>query len=294
MICQDKNPTPVYGACGVNIGNYTVGQTAWKDLNAFCARGNLNAIPTFPAPGAQVSWNCAGSFGGTSSSCQATHYFCGDGVKNLPEQCDDGVQNGKPGSSCSANCQVVEAPACGVNTGNYAHNATNWRNMNQVGFCAKGTPSSQPAFWAVSAVAPTCNKCAAKGFPYCFDVSFDLNSEACKTNAVGSLGAPKPITWQCRNANGANVQCSATKAESIIGKCNTAIDNTNVTSLQSSNSLCEAGQIVQFAANTAKYTDRWTWKCQGSSGTPAAQCRAHHPNPINGQCSTTAVNQCES
>lgn len=294
MICQDKNPTPVHGACGINADNYTGGQTAWKKSDAFCARGNLNATPTFPAQGGQVSWNCAGSFGGSSLSCQATRHYCGDGVKNRSEKCDDGAQNGKPGSSCSANCEMVEAPACGVNTGNYAHNATNWRNANQVGFCTKGTPSAQPAFWAKTVNIGTCNKCAAKGFPYCFDVSFDLNSEACKTNTVGSLAASASIEWKCKNLNGAEVSCSATKEEPIIGKCNTAIDNTNVTSLQSSDTLCEAGQIVQFAANTAKYADRWTWKCQGSSGTPAAQCRAHHPNPINGQCSATVVNQCES
>ncbi|HTP25924.1 MAG TPA: fibro-slime domain-containing protein [Anaeromyxobacteraceae bacterium] len=44
-----------------------------------------------------------GSFVKVMTTCASV---CGDGIKAPDEQCDDGPNNGKPGDSCTANCQL--------------------------------------------------------------------------------------------------------------------------------------------------------------------------------------------
>lgn len=39
--------------------------------------------------------------------------FCGDGIRQMWEQCDDGPRNGQPDSDCGITCQLKHLPGCG-------------------------------------------------------------------------------------------------------------------------------------------------------------------------------------
>jgi len=58
-----------------------------------------------------IEWKCSNT-NGDSVTCRATQIYCGDGVKNWTEQCDDWSKNGTKDSSCSKECKTVSL-SCG-------------------------------------------------------------------------------------------------------------------------------------------------------------------------------------
>jgi cysteine-rich repeat protein len=57
------------------------------------------------------TWTCDG-INGTDDSCTATTLYCGDGILDTLEQCDDG--NTVDGDGCSAICETEIPPENGV------------------------------------------------------------------------------------------------------------------------------------------------------------------------------------
>ena len=181
-VCNNETPT-LPGQCGAAATNYPLGQTQWS-TDDFCqwGLGYAGAKPTFPALGGQTTWTCE-SFPSGGVNCTATRKWCGDSIKAAGEQCDLGTNNGKPDSNCSASCENVKAPKCGVNAKTYLGSDVAWAQPN--GFCTDDSVLGEatPAFWN------------------------------------GSTSWQK--TWTCKNKNNKNLTCSATKQPPMVaGECN--------------------------------------------------------------------------
>ncbi len=145
-----KTCTVISGLTGARCGDGTV----QADAGETCDDGNTVTETTCPydAWGRADSTNCTpcDSSGPVISVCGP---FCGDGVKNGPEACDDGNQTS--GDGCSASCTVEAgftcvgsaptrcSPVCGdglVVTGE----ACDDRNTNACGTCNATCSVAQP------------------------------------------------------------------------------------------------------------------------------------------------------
>ena len=247
-VCDDQNTT-LTAQCGAAATNYPLTQTQWS-TDDFCqwGLGHAGAKPTFPALGGQVSWTCE-SFPSGGPTCTATRKGCGDGIRAAGEQCDLGTNNGKPDSNCSVSCENVKAPKCWANAKTYLGSDVAWAHPN--GFCTDDSVLSGNIqdFWS------NCNKCGLRGFPYCFDVSFDVNSVACKSSSQSSTFGTK--TWTCVNKNNKNLDCTATRqAPMVAGACGTTLNT------------CSAGTLS--GQTSIAHGDRWS--CDGLHGGSNKTC----------------------
>lgn len=247
-VCDDQNTT-LTAQCGAAATNYPLTQTQWS-TDDFCqwGLGHAGAQPTFPTLGGQVSWTCE-SFPSGGPTCTATRKGCGDGIRAAGEQCDLGTNNGKPDSNCSVSCENVKAPKCWANAKTYLGSDVAWAQPN--GFCTDDSVLSGNIqdFWS------NCNKCGLRGFPYCFDVSFDVNSLACKSSSQSSTFGTK--TWTCVNKNNKNLDCTATRqAPMVAGACGTTLNT------------CSAGTLS--GQTSIAHGDRWS--CDGLHGGSNKTC----------------------
>lgn len=192
-LCKSGSPN-VNGSCGVAARGYER-----NVLDGFpvseeeaCTIGTMTGYKVNPAttnnagkplPGGVATWKCLGAASGTTASCTATRAACQE----------DETYN------ATMDLCVPNVPVCGDNATTYDKSATQWKNDSEEGFCKVGTTNPTPDFFS----SDSCNKCAAHGFPYCFDVSFDPTSPACTQ--------PKnKIIWECKNQT-KTVQCEATR-----------------------------------------------------------------------------------
>ena len=268
-VCNNETPT-LLGQCGAAATNYPLTQTQWS-TDDFCqwGLGYAGAKPTFPTLGAQVSWTCE-SFPSGGPTCTATRKGCGDGIRATGEQCDLGTNNGKPDSSCSISCETVKDPKCGANAKTYSGSDVAWAQPN--GFCTNDSVLS----WSTPNFRSNCNKCGLRGFPYCFDVSFDANSAICKSSSQSDIAGTK--TWTCKNKNGKNLTCTTTKQPPMVaGKC-------NLTQL----GKCDAW-VLSWAIKTINNGKRW--ECAGLYGGSNNTCstcnNGYTYNETSTECETT-------
>ena len=267
-VCNNETPT-LPGQCGAAATNYPLVQTQWSTDN-FCqwGLGYAGAKPTFPALGGQTTWTCE-SFPSGGVNCTATRKWCGDGIRAAGEQCDLGTNNGKPDSNCSASCENVKDPKCWANAKTYLGSDVDWAQPN--GFCADDSVLS----WSIPNFRSNCNKCGLRGFPYCFDVSFDANSAVCKSSSQSDIAGTK--TWTCKNKNGKNLTCTTTKQPPMVaGKC-------NLTQLGE----CDAW-VLSWAIKTINNGKRW--ECAGLYGGSNNTCSTCN----NGYTYNETSTECEA
>ena len=267
-VCNNETPT-LPGQCGAAATNYPLVQTQWSTDN-FCqwGLGYAGAKPTFPALGGQTTWTCE-SFPSGGVNCTATRKWCGDGIRAAGEQCDLGTNNGKPDSNGSASCENVKDPKCWANAKTYLGSDVDWAQPN--GFCADDSVLS----WSIPNFRSNCNKCGLRGFPYCFDVSFDANSAVCKSSSQSDIAGTK--TWTCKNKNGKNLTCTTTKQPPMVaGKC-------NLTQLGE----CDAW-VLSWAIKTINNGKRW--ECAGLYGGSNNTCSTCN----NGYTYNETSTECEA
>lgn len=267
-VCNNETPT-LPGQCGAAATNYPLVQTQWSTDN-FCqwGLGYAGAKPTFPALGGQTTWTCE-SFPSGGVNCTATRKWCGDGIRAAGEQCDLGTNNGKPDSNCSASCENVKDPKCWANAKTYLGSDVAWAQPN--GFCADDSVLS----WSIPNFRSNCNKCGLRGFPYCFDVSFDANSAVCKSSSQSDIAGTK--TWTCKNKNGKNLTCTTTKQPPMVaGKC-------NLTQLGE----CDAW-VLSWTIKTINNGKRW--ECSGLYGGSNNTCSTCN----NGYTYNETSTECEA
>ncbi|HSC86304.1 MAG TPA: hypothetical protein VLC09_03505, partial [Polyangiaceae bacterium] len=124
------------------------------------------------------------AYNGCTTSCEFSPFYCGDGIKNGNETCDDGEDNAAYGQgNCLYDCSAF-APYCGdgVRNGSGA-------NTEQ---CDLGTANNVGGYGG-------CTVDCKRG-PYCGD-GIKNGSEACDAGASGSLTCTPSCTVRSDGVN---------------------------------------------------------------------------------------------
>jgi len=274
------------GVCGANnAATYPVNVTSSSgrtligfisSSTSFCASGDLIGEPTFPANGQTISWVCTGSDPSKNTTC-----------------------------SVSRQATSINDPACGTNItqANFvdgSHLSIPYSSSEpstwSTGYCAKGSPSSEPSFPAAGVTASwTCSSSVQGADILCELQRFDAGHAACGPASrvatayvpndyeLCALGhSPTPVLsdstwhWTCDTTTdqwhpGTQVLCSAPKIEpsAINGACGSANETPVLTSPKFN--LCAIGTPAPL---NPPGSGPWNWTCKGENGGTTANCNA--------------------
>jgi len=275
------------GSCGSGTANtYTI------PTSGFCSSGSTSSI----SGSGPWSWNCSGTYGGSTASCTANKSVdgvCGSSnsanLYTIPSSnlCSAGTATSPSGSgpwswsctglyggttaTCSANKKIDGV--CGSSNASYLYSAPT-NNL-----CSTGTASASGAWsWtcsgqntgatvSCSAIQKIDGVCGSSNASYLYSAP---TSGLCTTGTASASGA---WSWTCSGQNtGATVSCSA--IQKIDGACGSS-NGANFYSAPTSG-LCTTG--------TASASGAWSWNCVGQNTGATVSCSANQS--VNGACGT--------
>jgi len=227
------------GECGTNAMLYASTTSAWPS-DSYCSSGTLaGSAPTFPALGENVTWVCAGSGNGMSTTCTAG-------------RTQDGV--------------------CGTYAKTYAYSATKWGTGT---FCSLGIPTpSSPVFPSAlgSSVTWSCSgsnegvtrSCSAyhnlQTGAGC--TSSQLNNpgisyNGCRVNVSSSVGIASPAVVACTEGATGKVNCGTS-----AGACTITYEGSGSVYAgcyaDASGGQCSTGNTVCRLTTKIPYTSKGT------------------------------------
>jgi cysteine-rich repeat protein len=139
---------------------------------------------------------------------------CGDGRIEGAEQCDDGINNGALGDSCSATCTIV-APFCGDGIVDTGEECDDGPNNGTVGDRCSATCTSVgyiTANWSVGCVAG--DTACTPGCPVGYDTAA-VYSQRLDSNGQ-PVGQPLLDTFNCAAGTGKTAALTAGKYQEYI------------------------------------------------------------------------------
>ncbi|BFT94221.1 hypothetical protein MNSC_02290 [Minisyncoccus archaeophilus] len=295
VLCTASRSLPsVNGTCGTNATTFTVNQTTYT--GTFCSSGTLIPFsPAFPALGSTVSWSCAGSNGGSTTTCTASrlslpscgisHYNCNVGTPsngtshggtsfiypdgsefiwrpttNYKWGCDSG--------GASVKCTEI-IPYCGYNNGV----SLSALSASSSGLC--GETYRGPEYKAIN-FQETSNGWTWQCVPwmtywdgyYAHYTDGQAMSYVCYTN---TNNPPEKCSWIPQS-------CGANKA-SINGVCGTNATTLTTTQSGYTGTFCDKGSSFPPSPVFPEVGGVVSWVCMGINGGTNVACSAKRGAP---------------
>ncbi len=194
-------------------GQRLLSLTAWVHL---CTKWTYTGF-SYSESNHKWTWKCNNILW-TSVDCLAIKQYCGDGIKDAWEECDDWDKNGTNTSACSATCTNVGSATCGSlwwwNTYFPGGKQSNpWLTKTSPWMCSNGAIVGEPYItWTDSHIEWTCSNlnwtsiyCKAYQ-QYCGDGKIngweecdggELCSSSCKS-VNPSIACNQNFTWKLR------------------------------------------------------------------------------------------------
>ena len=264
----------VNGACGSASGGKF--DSMPTQPAAKCARG-LDTATT--QSGTNWRWQCQGSGGGTTATCNAAQ--CG----SVDADCKtfSGYFSSQPASTTTNACNIGDY----VDT---ADTATLW-NWNCNG---RGSPAGTNAGCSANRATTENGACKAISGYYSSQPATSTAS-GCDAGSYIDLATDTATQWQWR-CNGAGTPvgtnsptCTANRATTVNGSCKAISGYYASQPATTTGSGCDAGSYVDLADSGTQ----WQWRCNGGgtpAGTNSTTCTANKATTVNGACKAISGN----
>lgn len=246
-------PVPVAGVCGSSNGQ----SLSTAPMVSLCNAGSASAV-TGIGP---WNWSCAGSNGGSTSSCFASK------AAAVPAPV-----NGTCGSSNSQT--YVSVPTTGLCS---AGNSLGVSGSGPWSWSCQGTSGGSTASCSAQ-ITPTAplplQVNGACGASNGLTQASAPSSGLCNAGSTTTVSGTGPWTWSCAGLNGGStaacfVNKSAAVPTPVNGACGSSSGGVFAYSATPSSGLCTVGNASSVTAGSS-----YVWTCAGANGGSPASCSA--------------------